>query len=435
MQYFIFNNIQIPLSCVTGFSYTKAGNIVPTSRLSYRCKGINPIQVQVQLTINSATCFNVDNVVTNESNFMDLARNLSQIRPSKADVPSYITVGEHIIIPQMKFMLISTNITYQSDRLGNLQEIQISWTLGGSRVVKDENRNLELKSNADNSMPKVRLYCKGKSVECSQDISISELRLSGFKGTIEVLLADTYTDAARDAWLYDVIESDDAYFEIEDYGKWYIEEGYFVVDNWLSFDLTKFSKPWYQKCTETLISTDSTFTLKDVFKDAEVKSKAKFEYLKYDDMPINMLRNLQDSLGYLIGLRDDKIYLYDAPDKIVPGSVTYDFPLDNDLMTRTISKVIIRDGKNEFTAGDDKGETFFVDAVCRVTSESAENVLKYANFNRNMLTLTIPLERRINIGSIINVNVGDTVINCVCTEYDADFMTNQMQIELHYVDR
>lgn len=427
MQYLTFNNISIPLSCITGLSYARNGNIVPTSKLSCKCLGINPIQIQLQLTLNNSTCYDI--------NFLDLARTLSQIRPSKDDSPSYVMVGENALVPQMKFMLVSTNMTYQSDRLGNLQEMQISWTLGGTQVVKDENRNTELKVNPETTLPKVTLHCKGKSIECSQDISIADLRLSGFKGSIQLVLADTYTKVKRDSWLADVNNAEDSYFEISGYGKFYILESYIIADNWLNFELTKFSKDWYQKRTETFISDNKTFTLADIFKDIEVKSKAKFDYFKFDDTPLNILYGLQDSLGYLIGLRNDKIYLYDTPESIAEGQITYDYVLDNDLMTVPITKVIIRDGTNEYSAGDDKGETFFVNAICRCTNDAADNVLRYAQFNQNMITLTIPLEKRINIGSIINVNAGESIIHCVCTEFDADFLSNTMQLELHYVTR
>ncbi len=104
-------------------------------------------------------------------------------------------------------------------------------------------------------------------------------------------------------------------------------------------------------------------------------------------------------------------------------------------MGQQCTKAIIRDGVGEYTSGNDNGETLFVNAICRVTSDACGNVLKYAQFNQNMLTMTIPLEKRINIGSIINVNTGDKVIHCVCTEYDIDFLSNSMTIELHYVER
>ena len=178
MLLFEFNNIQIPLTCITGLSYSKSGNIVDRSNLSCKCLGINPIQVQVQISLSMSTC--IDNGV-----FEYLARELSQIRPIKGADPSYITVGGKIIIPQMKFMLTSANITYQSDRLGRLQEVNVNWTLSGSRVVKDENRNVELKgTDEDPLLPNVKLHCKGKTVDCSQDISVADLHLSGFKGSI-----------------------------------------------------------------------------------------------------------------------------------------------------------------------------------------------------------------------------------------------------------
>ena len=434
MQYLKFGKYEIPLSCINGLSYSKQGNIVDSSNLSCRCLGINNVQVQLQIAINPSTCYDMD--------FIEFARMMSQVRPSKTEKPAKIYLGNDILLPQLEFMLISTNITYQSDRLGKLQEMQLSWTLSASRVVKEENRNTELLTNNELIMPKVTLHCDGKSIECKQDISIANLRLSGFRGTIELFLADTYTDVDRDAWLNKVNNSKLSYFEIEHYGKFYILSSNIVYDNWLSFDLTKFNKHWYKKQTKTFIadpSSSKVFTLKDIFSDCDdikVKSKAKVRYFKYDDTPYNVLKSLQDDLGYNIGLQGDDIILYDTPDKIGKGDITYDYILDGDTLTTPITKCIIRDDRAEYIAGNDDGETYYVYTNASVTQDAANAVLKYVNFNQNMITLSIPYEPRIRIGSIINVNIGnDEVLNCVCTEYDIDFLSNSMQIELHYTER
>lgn len=434
MQYLKFGKYEIPLSCINGLSYSKQGNIVDSSNLSCRCLGINNVQVQLQIAINPSTCYDRD--------FIEFARMMSQVRPSKTEKPAKIYLGNDILLPQLEFMLISTNITYQSDRLGKLQEMQLSWTLSASRVVKEENRNTELLTNNELIMPKVTLHCDGKSIECKQDISIANLRLSGFRGTIELFLADTYTDVDRDAWLNKVNNSKLSYFEIEHYGKFYILSSNIVYDNWLSFDLTKFNKHWYKKQTKTFIadpSSSKVFTLKDIFSDCDdikVKSKAKVRYFKYDDTPYNVLKALQDDLGYNIGLQGDDIILYDTPDKIGKGDITYDYILDGDTLTTPITKCIIRDDRAEYIAGNDDGETYYVYTNASITQDAANAVLKYVNFNQNMITLSIPYEPRIRIGSIINVNIGnDEVLNCVCTEYDIDFLSNSMQIELHYTER
>ena len=443
MQYLKFGKYEIPLSCISGLSYSKQGNIVDSSNLSCRCLGINNVQVQLQITISPSTCYDMD--------FIEFARTMSQVRPSKTEKPAKIYLGNDILLPQLEFMLISTNITYPSDRVGKLQEMQLSWTLSASRVVKEENRNTELLTNNELIMPKVTLHCDGKSIECKQDISIANLRLSGFRGTIELFLADTYTEVDRDAWLAQVNNSKTSYFEIEHYGKFYILSSNIVYDNWLSFDLTKFNKHWYKKQTKTFIADPSSpkvFTLNDIFSDCDdikVKSRAKVRYFKYDDTPYNVLKSLQDDLGYNIGLQGDDIILYDTPNKIGKGDITYDYVLDGDTLTTPITKCIVRDDRAEYIAGNDDGETYYVYTNASITQEAANAVLKYVNFNQNMITLSIPYEPRIRIGSIINVNIGgmrsrqtagnDEILKCVCTEYDIDFLSNSMQIELHYVER
>lgn len=426
MKYLIFGDIHIPLTCVTGLSYSKSGNIVETSRLSCRCNGIMPLQIQIQMVLSPATCAAAD------LNFNEFARDLCNIIPDDYE-PSYVSIDNDIIVPQLKFMLSSVNVSFQSDRNGMLQEANVSWTLVGTQVVKKENRQTELNTDSTDLLPKVMIHCKGKTLDCSQDISISNLQLSAFKGAVELLIGDTYTDVTKDSWVVDLNTEPDSYLEIDGYGKFHIQSVN-LIGNWLTCEISKFPRSYYNRITKTFVGRK--FTLKDIFPDVEVKSSASFEYLVYDDIPLNMLLSLRDNLGYLIGLRNDTIYLYDTPKSIPAGQVTYDYVLDSDMMTFEFSKVVFRDNFNEYTAGDDTGETYYVQSRCRVDDPNiAERILDYLKFNQNMITLTIPLETRINIGSLISVNVGDKIINCVCTEYDIDFVNNVMQIELHYVKR
>ena len=421
MKYFKYSNISIPLSCITGLSYSLSGNIVPLRNLSFKCTGINPIQVQVQIMLDKSTCYDVD--------FLELTRQLVNIQPFFNKEPDNISIADNIILPQMQFMLSSVNSSFQSDRLGHLQEVQINWTFSGSRVIKDENRKLQLTLDSQSLIPKTKLTCKGKSVECANDISITEMRLSAFTGTVELLFADTYTDVDRDSWFVDVADNE-SYFEIDGYGKYYIVEST-MVDNWITYKLSKFDVSWMQHATKTYLEDD--YTLANVFPSADVTSKASFKYFKMDDTPYNVLFKLQNILGFCIGLREDKIYLYDLPDKLPSATITYDYTLDDDLMTKPISKVIIRDGIVEYSAGDDEGETYYVDSICRLSSGTAERLLKYVEFNHNMIILTLPLDTRLNIGSLVNVYNGDKLFNCICTEYELSFLDNTMTLELHYL--
>ena len=52
-----------------------------------------------------------------------------------------------------------------------------------------------------------------------------------------------------------------------------------------------------------------------------------------------------------------------------------------------------------------------------------------------MIVLNIPLDKRISIGSILNINTGQKIINCVVHEYDIDFLNNSISLELHYIER
>ena len=444
MKYLVFNNIQIPLSCITGFSYTKSANIQEASNLRCRFLGFNPLNVQLQMSFTRATCYDWLDV----SEFTDVVRSIAAIKPDKALKPSQITIDGDIILPQLQFMLSSSNASFQSDRHGTLMQCDISWTLVATRVQKDENRDLSLIGQDTTAiLPKVTLTLTDNSkvdpntlnpiqyiVECSNDISVSELVLSAEQGTIGLLLGDTYTGVSRDSWLKKVQSAEDAYFTIDGYGKWYIQSSNESTNNWLSFNIHKLPSRWFRRVTKTFIGKDKVFTLSDVFPEAIVKSKATFSYLKYDETPYELLYELQQTLGYEIGWKGDDIYLYDVPDMLPSADVTYSYIPDEDTMTRPISKVIIRDGLTEHSYGDDTGDTYSIEAMCKVDKSAAINVYKHVRFNQNMITMTIPYEKRITTGCLINVNIGNKIINCICTAYDINFLDNNMQIELHYIN-
>lgn len=445
MKYLVFNNIQIPLTCITGFSYTKSANVQEASNLRCRFLGYNPLNVQLQMSFSRATCYEW----LEGGEFTNVVQSIVAIKPEKASKPSQIVIDNDIILPQLEFMLSSTNATFISDRQGTLQQCDISWTLVATRVKKDENRINPLVGQDNTAiLPKITLTVTDKSkvdpntlnpishtVECANDIAVSELMLSAEQGMISLLLGDTYTNVKRDAWLKTVQTSEDAYFTIEGYGKWYIQSSNESAGNWLSFNIHKLPSRWFRRVTKTFISKDKTFKLSDAFPDAIVKSKATFSYLKYDETPYELLYELQQTLGYEIGWKGDELYLYDVPDAISDASVIYNYVADEDTMTRPISKVIIRDGLEEYEYGDDTGDTYSIEAMCKVNHLAAINVYKHVRFNQNMIIMTIPYEKRISIGCLVGANIGNQVINCICTAYDINFLDNTMKIELHYINK
>lgn len=451
MQYFKYNDISIPLTCITSVAYTKSGNIVPLSKMSCKCAGINAIQVGLEISLTPASFISgfaldtTDNFDVTYDKFIKWVGYLCSIKPNQFEA-DYLTFGDKIIVPQLKFMLSSVSCTYKSDRNGLLQEVQLSWSMVGSKVVKKEAKDKQLAQQSESSiatyrLPKVVLHYNDKSIECSNDINISALTLSSLNGHIELLLADTYTDISIKAWLDDVNNDKNAYFEIEGYGKFYISSSYIIYANWLNFELTKFTQAWFTRHTKTFLSNDnSSFTLSNIFSNidaentpVEVKSKASFTYFKYNCNPTQLIKTLQTSLGYIIGLREDKIYLYDAPDTIPEGSITYDYYLDENKLTKPITQVILKDAVNEFTSGNTDGESYAVNSLCAASQAAADNVLKYVKFYHNIITMTVPFDKRIKSGCLITVNTGQSLINCVCTEYDINFIENQIKLELHYM--
>lgn len=427
MKYLEFDNHKIPLTCITGLSYDRAGNIVQRANRSYRCIGMNPVQVQVQISLSASTCIDGD--------WLAIARDLVNVKPQRTKTPSFLIVDSNVILPQLYFMLSSVNATYQSDRLGNLVQVDISWTLSGCKVVKDENREPALIFESGVVIPRVTLHCKGQSIECANDINIAGMKLNSLTGKLQLVLSDSSKEVSRAAWQETITNASDCSFDIENYGTFYVLSTTRMDENWLEFDLSKFGKDWRNRKTVTFLDTGKEHNLKEVFPSLNVKSDASFAYYQYSDQPINALNALKESLGFLIGVKGDTITLYDTPDTIAAGAVTYDYPLASDVMTTPVDGVCVSDGVGLYFAGDIIGETISVDSVCRVgTCDVAGRLLKFAKFEQNIIILDIPWDARIQTGSIVSVHVGAGEIkNCICTEYEIDFLSGRMTLELHYI--
>lgn len=419
MQYLEFEDYKIPLVCVTGFSYNKSGNLVQRAARKYVCTGINNIQVQLQMSINVQM-------------YAELARELAFVHPHKTNPPSTLKVAGQTVLPQLQFLLTSTNVTYQSDRLGNLQSIELSWTLSGSRVVKNENREVVLyntKKDGIELLPRVTLHCKNKTLELKNNISICRLNLTGFNGELQVMLSDTYTSIDRQVWFIIPNQRDDVYFDVENYGKFYITSSHFD-DNIISYKLTKFSKKWFKATSKTYQDA----TLKDIFPVVN-KSNIQIYYYLLNDTLYNSLYTLQDSLGFLIGVKGDSITVYDVPEKIKKGSVTYNYITNSDIVTMPISGLTLSTVSSIMTVGTDEQEVMSKACQCVPTDLEATTtqLLKYINFSKNVITMAVPYESKLYVGCLVNVRLKSETLPCICTNYEIDFMTGQMRLELHYL--
>lgn len=433
MKYLEFGALKLPLHCITGLSYAINGNIVERSNLSCSCRGMQPLELQLQATITEshALLLNTD--------LYTMYSEIEAFRPSKRP-PFNIIIDDSILLPFMKFALVAANYTVQSDRGGKLSQIDVAWTLIGTQVQKIEDSNNIASHDTGADIPKISIYCKGKQVLCEKDINISGVNLSPVAGNLELILSDSYTQIDDNSWMKTPTTAQDTRVDIEGFGSYYPTNIHFSDGNILNIELTKFNREWFKRITQTFFDT----TAYDVLNFLGGKTKTnlalkfrnfKIDYFALNDTPFNTLSQFAECTGLLIAMRNDELILYEVPEKLVNADLTLNYYADTDIMSSPYTRVVCGDGVDSHTAGDDTGATYTMQLIYRTKENIAKRLLKYISFQENVITLTIPYTPKIQRGTILNLEYQGKEIVCACTEFSTDFLSNQMQLELHYITR
>ncbi len=434
--------LKFPLSVVNSFSYNKTANIIQVTQLYLRTRGYGCQNLSFSVSLTPATMgqFKDINDWMRDYSFADLVRYFIEYKTSLDRDPYNVILAGKIICPELMFTVTQVSTTFQADDLGNMQQIDISFTLAGCRCTKQSSRNKTL-TTADSSILKTKLVVDNTELDCRDDVAISEFTIMPTSLRLQLILSDSFKDKYSNDWLRPSDANTESYVEVEGFGKFFVITSS-VDDNIVTYECSIFDKRAEDSVAATIMDSD----LNDVLGHLSLATASnlkpiRINHYRLNGSSIDILREIGSNLGCLIAFSENKAYPFEVPTSI-PADVTNDdsnllnFYLDEDVKSAPVCKVIYRDAENQYTVGDKKGHTITVNSpICTPTDRSKE-LLNYYTLLESSINLTVPFDPRIRHLSWVKVNLGASgILPCLVADYIIDVLENSMTLTLNYIKR
>lgn len=431
------DTVRIPLAIMNSFSYSKAGNIIETRKNTFACRGFACREIACSMTLNqfAVSLFNSVNTRKFEG-LSDLVSYFIQILPDKTVQPYHVTIAGHTVCSELLFSITSVTQAMQCDRNDNVQECSISFTLSGTRVSKDSATQAITSYDENTTIPKVSITCKGKTAVCQDEISITELVVTPSTLKLSIIVSDGFRRKSSNAWIYDV-SSDIAKVEVENIGEFYVKSAR-TDEDMIEYECDIFDKSAEQTITKTVIESDMSKALSILKLPLKIESQS-INIIRVDNWTLNgnsadLLKVLQDNSGVLVGFRKDGIHLVDVPASIA-SSGTLSYFITDDIVSAPTTRLIIRDGKHEYVAGNASGATMIVNSQISLNTDRSRQLLRLQQMRENVISLTIPYDERISHLSAVSLNYNGGSINALVMDYSIDFLSGTMRLDLGYLSR
>ena len=430
IKYFTCGKVEIPLALITGVSWTVSARTTQKTGGYERALGKESVSISVRAVFNYAVC---EAMEMSEGEISSLYNRLTSLATDCLDEPSRLIVGDMEPVPTLEFALTSCNKTQTYDPLFD-PTMEFDMTFSGVRCVKEMARK-ETLTNVETSgqLPDVSISRGGRTLNIRDSYTIDRLVVRQSSVDIGLTVRDDLTVISRDGFLTDLCDGT-ATVTVQD--RVYsiiaanIESNHVEISG--SFWPVQSQKPFMKTYVDT--------TLKALFNElceragikADVRVDGEVSYYLNSASPMDSLAALIVSCGSISLWREGKFMIVDAPDSIEAGMVL-DARVDagNDASER-ITSCVWGDGLTSQMAGNTKGRGISVSSVYSGEAR-AHQCLAQARFLSNNIVVECPIAIGVEQGSVVRVQVADSMVNGIVTQFEVDYMTWKAVYYVSYI--
>ena len=431
MKYFTCGKVEIPLALITGVSWTVSARTSQRTGGYERALGKESVSISVRAVFNYAVC---EAMEMSEGEISSLYNRLTSLATDCLDEPSRLIVGDMEPVPTLEFALTSCNKTQTYDPLFD-PTMEFDMTFSGVRCVKEMARK-ETLTNVETSgqLPDVSISRGGRTLNIRDSYTIDRLVVRQSSVDIGLTVRDDLTVISRDGFLTDLCDGT-ATVTVQD--RVYsiiaanIESNHVEISG--SFWPVQSQKPFMKTYVDT--------TLKALFNElceragikADIRVDGGVSYYLNSASPMDSLAALIVSCGAISLWREGKFMIVDAPDSIEAGMVL-DARVDagNDASER-ITSCVWGDGLTSQMAGNTKGRGISVSSVYSGEAR-AHQCLAQARFLSNNIVVECPIAIGVEQGSAVRVQVADSMVSGIVTQFEADYMTWRATYYVSYIE-
>ena len=431
MKYFTCGKVEIPLALITGVSWTVSARTTQKTGGYERALGKESVSISVRAVFNYAVC---EAMEMSEGEISSLYNRLTSLATDCLDEPSRLIVGDMEPVPTLEFALTSCNKTQTYDPLFD-PTMEFDMTFSGVRCVKEMARK-ETLTNVETSgqLPDVSISRGGRTLNIRDSYTIDRLVVRQSSVDIGLTVRDDLTVISRDGFLTDLCDGT-ATVTVQD--RVYsiiaanIESNHVEISG--SFWPVQSQKPFMKTYVDT--------TLKALFNElceragikADIRVDGEVSYYLNSASPMDSLAALIVSCGAISLWREGKFMIVDAPDSI-EAEVILDARVDagNDASER-ITSCTWSDGLTSQMAGNTKGRGISVSSVYSGEAR-ARQCLAQARFLQNSIVVECPIALGIEQGSAVRVQIADSMVSGIVTQFEADYLTWRATYYVSYIE-
>ena len=420
MKYFTCGKVEMPLALITGVSWTVSARTSQKTGGYERSLGKESVSISVRAVFNYAVC---EAMEMSENEISSLYNRLSSLATDCLDEPSRLIIGDMEPVPTLEFALTSCNKAQTYDPLFD-PTMEFDMTFSGVRCVKEMARK-ETLTNVETSgqLPSVSISRGGRTLNIRDSYTIDRLVVRQSSVDIGFTVRDDLTVISRDGFLTDLCDGT-ATVTVQD--RVYsiiaanVESNHVEISG--SFWPVQSQKPFMKTYVDT--------TLKALFNElcdragikADVRVDGEVSYYLNSASPMDSLAALIESCGAISLWREGKFMIVDVPASIGDG-VVLDARVDagNDASER-ITSCVWSDGLTSQMAGDTKGRGISISSAYSGEAR-ARQCLAQARLLANSIIVECPIALGIEQGSAVRVQVADSMVSGIITQFEADYMT------------
>ena len=436
MKFIEFDIYKIPLTHVTGLSYSLQANTKQVRNNTLKCVGISCPGI--------ALAFRVDRLLAEYLGhpYDDIIEHFLELSPQR-EKTFPVRLDGLAINGSTTFSIESCTTTIQADATGVIDELQVSINLVPTAVVKSEFNNSPVSYEAA-QIPVPKIVCDGKEFSFGEGVSITEYKRSPTTLDLSVKLGWSGAELNSTAWILKPTHG--GYIEIED-TKYYIIESSFDGD-FITYKGSIFTPESEEVINRTFIG----LTLKDVLRGLKIPCSVggssrsitskgpsigniDVSYFRASGSSLEILERLSRAFGFLTGFRGNQAVLFDPPKTLEP-TFELNYFIEMDEVNTPVTGIVWRDNEHEYKRSTgEKGSEIVVNSPVRSTTDRCDELIDAHNLKGSGIDLYIPLDVRIRHWSIVGLNYNGGTLPCVVMDYVADYLSNQMQLKLGYIRR
>ena len=431
IKYFTCGKVEIPLALITGVSWTVSARTSQRTGGYERALGKESVSISVRAVFNYAVC---EAMEMSEGEISSLYNRLTSLATDCLDEPSRLIVGDMEPVPTLEFALTSCNKTQTYDPLFD-PTMEFDMTFSGVRCVKEMARK-ETLTNVETSgqLPDVSISRGGRTLNIRDSYTIDRLVVRQSSMDMGLTVRDDLTVISRDGFLTDLCDGtatvtvqDRVYYIIAAN----IESNHVEISG--SFWPVQSQKPFMKTYVDTTLKALLSELCERAGIQSDIRVDGAVSYYLNSASPMDSLAALIVSCGAISLWREGKFMIVDAPDSIEAGMVL-DARVDagNDASER-ITSCVWGDGLTSQMAGDTKGRGISVSSVYSGEAR-AHQCLAQARFLSNNIVVECPIAIGVEQGSAVRVQVADSMVSGIVTQFEADYMTWRATYYVSYIE-